>query len=112
MTFFFFLINSKGFAVPEMGVDVKEFACSAGHPGSIPGSGASLVALDGKQSACNTRDLGSLPRLGRCPEGGHVNPLQYFAWRIPMDRGARLAAFHGVAESNMNELLSIAQHSK
>ena len=24
----------------------------------------------------------------------------------------RLAAFHGVAESNMNELLSIAQHSK
>jgi len=39
---FFFLINNKGFAVPEMGVDVKEFACSAGDPGSIPGSGRSL----------------------------------------------------------------------
>ena len=25
-----------------MGVDVKEFACSAGDPGSIPGSGRSL----------------------------------------------------------------------
>ena len=34
--------------MPEMGVDVKESACSAGDPGSIPGSGRSL----GKRIGC------------------------------------------------------------
>ena len=32
---------------------------------------------DRKESACNAGDLGSIPRLGRCPGGGHGNPLQY-----------------------------------
>ena len=32
---------------------------------------------DGKESACNAEDLGSIPELGRCFEGEHVNPLQY-----------------------------------
>ena len=36
--------------------------------------------LRGKESACNAEDLGSIPRLGRSPGGGHGNPL---AWRIP-----------------------------
>jgi len=31
---------------------------------------------DGKQSVCNTGDLGSIPGLGRSPGGGHGNPLQ------------------------------------
>ena len=31
----------------------------------------------GKESACNAGDLGSIPGLGRSPEGGHGNPLQY-----------------------------------
>ena len=43
---------------------------------------------DGKESACNAGDLGSTPGLGRCPGGGHGNPLIILAWRIPMDRGA------------------------
>ena len=30
---------------------------------------------DGKESACNTGDLGSIPGLGRTPGGGHGNPL-------------------------------------
>ena len=50
----------------------------------------------GKESACNEGYLGSIPELGRSPGGGHGNPLQYLAWRIPMDRGAWLAAVHGV----------------
>ena len=33
---------------------------------------------DGKESACNSGDLGSIPRSGRSPGGGHGNPLQYF----------------------------------
>ena len=36
-------------------------------------------SLDGKESACNAGDLGLIPWLGRSPEGGHGNPLQYFA---------------------------------
>ena len=32
---------------------------------------------DGKESACNVGDLGSIPGLGRSPGGGHGNPLQY-----------------------------------
>ena len=31
---------------------------------------------DGKESACNAGDLGSIPGLGRSPGGGHGNPLQ------------------------------------
>ena len=30
---------------------------------------------DGKESACNMGDLGSIPGLGRLPRGGHGNPL-------------------------------------
>ena len=33
---------------------------------------------DGKESACNEGDLGSIPGLGRSPGGRHDNPLQYF----------------------------------
>ena len=32
---------------------------------------------DGKESACNVGDLGSIPGLGRSSGGGHVKPLQY-----------------------------------
>ena len=43
---------------------------------------------DGKESACNAGDLGSIPGLGRSPGGGHNNPLQYSCLENPMDRGA------------------------
>ena len=32
---------------------------------------------DGKESACNVRDLDLILGLGRSPGGGHGNPLQY-----------------------------------
>ena len=35
------------------------------------------VSSAGKESACNTGDLGSIPGLGRSPGGGHGSPLQY-----------------------------------
>ena len=37
----------------------------------------------GKEPACNARDLGSIPGLGRSPGEGKSYPLQYSAWRIP-----------------------------
>ena len=32
---------------------------------------------DSKESACNAGDPGSIPGLGRSPEKGNGNPLQY-----------------------------------
>ena len=43
---------------------------------------------DGKESACNTGDVGSIPGLGRFPGGDNVNPLQYSCLENSMDRGA------------------------
>ena len=54
---------------------------------------------DGKKSACNAGDLGSIPGLKRSLGEGNGNPLQYFCQENPMDRGAWRAIVHGVAES-------------
>ena len=43
---------------------------------------------DGKASACNGRDLGSIAGLGRSPREGNGNPLQYSCLENSMDRGA------------------------
>ena len=42
---------------------------------------------DGKASAYNAGDLGSIPGLGRSPGEGNGNPLQYSCLKNPMDRG-------------------------
>ena len=44
--------------------------------------------------------VGSIPRSGRSPGGGHGNPLQYSCLEHPMDRGAWRASVHGVAQSH------------
>ena len=54
---------------------------------------------DRKESTPNVGDLGSIPGWGRSPGGGHGYPLQYLAWRIPMDSGAWRAAVCGVTKS-------------
>ena len=41
-----------------------------------------------KASASNAGDLSSIPRLGRCPGGGHGNLLQYSCLENLMDGGA------------------------
>ena len=43
---------------------------------------------DGKESACNAGDLGSIPGLGRSPGGGYGNPFQYSCLESSIDRGA------------------------
>ena len=50
---------------------------------------------DGKESACNSGDLGLIPGLGRSPGGGHGNPLQYSCLENSMDKGAWRATVHG-----------------
>ena len=53
---------------------------------------------EGKESACNVGDLGSIPGL-RVPGGGYGNPLQYACLENPVDRGAWGATVHGVPKS-------------
>ena len=62
-------------------------------PGGFPGGS------DGKESACNARDLGSIPGLGRFPGGGNGNPLQYSCLENAMDRGALWAIVHEVTNN-------------
>ena len=45
--------------------------------------------LEGKASACNVGDPGSIPWLGRSTGEGNGNPLQYCCLENPMDGGAR-----------------------
>ena len=54
---------------------------------------------DGKVSACNVGDLGSIPGLGRFPGGGHGNPFQYSCQENPKDLGAWQATVHVVTKS-------------
>ena len=49
--------------------------------------------------ARDTRDMLSIPELGRPPGEGNGNPLQYSCLENPMDRGAWKATVHGVAKS-------------
>ena len=63
--------------------------------GSMVFSGGSVDI----ESACNARDLGSIPGWGRSPGEGNDNPLQYPCLENPKDRGAWQATVHGVAES-------------
>ena len=77
----------------------EESSGNAGDPEvSIPGSGRSAgegtgyplflgFSCDsaGKESACNTGDLGLIPGLGRCPGEGKGYPLQYSGLENSMD---------------------------
>ena len=41
---------------------------------------------DGKESACNVADLGSIPGSGRSPGEGNGNPLRYSCLENSMNR--------------------------
>ena len=56
-------------------------------------------------SAYNVGDLGSIPGSGRSSGEGNGNPLEYSCLENPMNGGAWYAAVHGVAESDMTEIL-------
>ena len=54
---------------------------------------------DGKESAYNAGDPGSISWSGRAPGEGTSNPLQYSCLGNPMDRGVWQATVHGVLRS-------------
>ena len=61
---------------------------------------------DGKASAYNVGDLGSIPGSGRSPGEGYGNPLQYSCLENPMDGGTWLGySPRGCKESDTTERL-------
>ena len=50
---------------------------------------------DGKEFVCSVGNLGSVPGTGRSPGDGDSNPLQYPCLENFMDGGAWWAAVHG-----------------
>ena len=78
-----------GFIYKIMMICITVQSCTADFPGGS----------DGKVSAYNVGDLGSIPGSGRSPGEGNGNSFQYSCLENPMDRGAWWAAVHGVAKS-------------
>ena len=56
---------------------------------------------DGKESACNVGDPGSIPGSKRSPGDGNGYPLQYSCSENFMDRRDLFAKVHGVSKSGM-----------
>ena len=54
---------------------------------------------DGKESACNAGDLGSIPGSRSYLGEGNGNPLQYSCLENSMDRGAWWTTVHGDTKS-------------
>ena len=67
---------------------------------------------DGKESACNARDLGLISGSGRSPGDGNDNPLQYSRLENSMLRGAWQTSTWGLRESDTTEQLMHTQHSR
>ena len=61
-------------------------------------------------NAADSRDLGSIPGLGRSPGGGNGNPRPSSCLENPTDRGAWRATVQGVVKS-WTQLHSHASHS-
>ena len=104
----------------------EESVFNAGDPqfnswvGKIPWRRDSLPSIvclgfhggsDDKESACNMRDLGSIPGLRKSPGGGHGNPFQYSCLENPHGQSS-LAGYSpwGCKESYMTEKLSTARN--
>ena len=56
-------------------------------------------SLNSKEYACNAGDPGLIPGSGRSPGEGHGNPLQYSCLENPTERGTWQTTVHSVAKS-------------
>ena len=71
------ILNSENLKAFPLRLGTRQ-GCLFGFPGGS----------DGKASACNAGDPGSIPGLGRSPGEGNGNPLQHSCLENPMDGGA------------------------
>ena len=87
------------------GVELLDHMVILGFPGGS----------NGKESACNAGDPGSIPGSGRSPGEGNGNPFQYSCLESSMDRGAWqdffffffLRSLHAVFHNGCTDLSNI-----
>ena len=58
---------------------------------------------EGKESACNAGDLGSISGSGSSPGEGNGYPLQYSCLGNPTDRGAWWATVHSITKTQTRQ---------
>ena len=63
----------------------------------------------GKKSACNARDLGWIPGLGRSPGEGKGYPLQYFGLENSMDCTVMQRISHDLQHCLLKVIRPVAQ---
>ena len=66
-----------------------------------------LGGSDGKESACITGDLGSIPGSGISPGEGNGYPLQYSCLENSVNREAWQATVHGILQARILEWVAI-----
>ena len=75
-----------------------------------------MVAQVVKNPSANigdVRDVGLILGSGGSPGGGNGNPLQYFAWKIPLTERSLVGySLWGHKESDMTEQLSKHTHTQ
>ena len=69
-----------------------------------------LCSSDGKESACNAGDQGSIPGVGRSLEKEMATHSSILAWRIPWTRG-QWATVHGGGKESRQDLAA-KQHNR
>ena len=67
---------------------------------------------DGKESACNEGDSGSIPGSGRCPGEGNGYLFQYSCLENYMDSGAWWVTVHGVRHDWVTNNFTLTFHWK
>ena len=82
---------------------MSQARCVTCYPSSYIkfGSQVAVVVENPPANAGDIRDVGSIPGLGRSPQGGHGNPLQYSCLENLMDRGTWGATVQWVVNSQI-----------
>ena len=105
------LEKPKNTGVRNLSLLQQSFLAQESNQGSVDSLPPELPVVTNKcnfpggsllESACNSGDLGSIPRLKRCPGEGNDTLLQYSCLENSMDRGAWQATVHRVAKSRQN----------
>ena len=104
-------------AFENISVLSKRFPCS--HPRAQADVLFVYGCAQSKEPTCSAGHAGSIPGEGRCPEGGHGNPLQHSCLENLMDRepgglqsmGSRRGA-HDVLTQRLLTLRVLCKHTR
>ena len=86
------------------------FSALAAPMGLHRPSQVASVVKDLPANAGDTREASLIPGLGRSPEGGHGNPLQYSCLENLTDKGAWWAIVHGVSKGQTQQSMHKTRH--